>query len=50
MVQGDFERLEETAGEKFLFTVDADFVQHLFLRYFLGLVKVLVNMPSGSSS
>lgn len=47
MVQGDFERLEETAGEKFLFTVDADFVQHLFLRYFLGLVKVLVEYAFG---
>ena len=32
MVQGDFERLEETAGEELLLPVDTDFIQHLLLR------------------
>lgn len=33
MVQGDFKRLEETAGEELLLPVDTDFIQHLLLRY-----------------
>ena len=47
MVQGDFKRLEETAGEELLLPVDTDFIQHLLLRYLFGLVKVLVEYAFG---